>query len=179
MQKWEVKSEFFNRINAVIDWRPLRVLIEPAYAKGFSTTGRPCYDCIVLFRIELMRMWYGLSDGEIEEQVNDRLSFSHFAGLGMDDTVPDSTTLCRFRNALVRSEVYDKLLSEVNRQLSSRHVMVTTGVIVDANVTDSPRRPRGQKEYEVSRTATRTKRRTRPMPNLLRSHAPALTWKPV
>ena len=82
-----------------------------------------------------MRMWYGLSDGEIEEQVNDRLSFSRFAGLGMDDTAPDSTTLCRFRNALVKSEVYDKLLSEVNRQLSSRHVMVITGVIVDASVT--------------------------------------------
>lgn len=37
----------------------------------------------------------------------------------------------------------------MNRQLASRHVMVTTGVIVDASVTDSPRRPRGQKEYEV------------------------------
>ena len=92
-----------------------------------------------------MRMWYGLSDSEIEEQVNDRLSFSRFAGLGMDDTVPDSTTLYRFRNALVRSEVYDKLLSEVNRQLSSRHVMVTTGVIVGASMTDSPRRPRGKR----------------------------------
>lgn len=149
MQRRKVKSEFFNQINAVIDWQPLRALIEPAYAKGFSPTGRPCYDCMVLFRIELMRMWYGISDGEIEEQVNDRLSFSRFAGLGMDDTVPDSTTLCRFRNALVKSDVYDRLLSEVNRQLSSRHVMVTTGVIVDASVTDSPRRPRGQKEYEV------------------------------
>lgn len=149
VQKRKVKSEFFNQINAVMDWEPLRTLIEPAYAKGFSGTGRPCYDCMVLFRIELMRTWYGLSDGEIEEQVNDRLSFSRFAGLGMDDEVPDSTTLCRFRNALVKSGVYDSLLSEVNRQLEARHVMVTSGVIVDASVTDSPRRPRGQKEYEV------------------------------
>lgn len=149
MQRRKVKSVFFNQINAVIDWYPLRRLIEPAYAKGFSTTGRPCYDSMVLFRMELMRVWYGLSDGEIEEQVNDRLSFSRFAGLGMDEEVPDSTTLCRFRNALVKSGVYDSLLSEVNRQLEARHVMVTTGVIVDASVTDSPRRPRGQKEYEV------------------------------
>lgn len=102
-----------------------------------------------MFRMELMRVWYGLSDGEIEEQVNDRLSFSRFVGLGMDDVVPDSTTLCRFRNALVRSGVYDSLLREVNRQLEARHVMVTSGVIVDASVTDTPRRPRGQKEYEV------------------------------
>lgn len=149
LQRRKVKSDFFNQINAVIDWRPLRALIEPCVGKGFSPTGRPCYDCMVLFRMELMRTWYGLSDGEIEDQVNDRLSFSRFAGLGMDEAVPDSTTLCRFRNALVKSGVYDNLLSEVNRQLASRRVMVITGVIVDASVTDSPRRPRGQKEYEV------------------------------
>ena len=150
LQRRKVKSEFFNQINAVIDWNPLRRLIEPAYAKGFSPTGRPCYDSMVLFRIELMRVWYGLSDGEIEEQVNDRLSFTRFAGLDMDEDVPDSTTLCRFRNALVRSGVYDSLLSEVNRQLEARRVMVTSGVIVDASVTDSPRRPRGRKEYEMA-----------------------------
>ena len=149
LQKRKVKSEFFNQINAVMDWHPLRALIEPAYAKGFSQTGRPCYDSMVLFRMELMRVWYGLSDGEIEEQVNDRLSFSRFAGLGMADEVPDSTTLCRFRGALAKSGVYDSLLREVNRQLEVRHVMVTTGVIVDASVTDSPRRPRGQKGYGV------------------------------
>ena len=85
---------------------------------------------MVLFRMELTRVWYGLSDGEVEEQVNDRLSFSRFAGLGMDDEVPDSTTLCRFRNTLVRSGVYDSLLSEVNRQLEAHRVMVTTDVTV-------------------------------------------------
>ena len=128
----------------MIDWQPLRPLIEPAYAKGFSRTGCPGYDSIVLFRMELMRTWYGLSDGDVEEQVNDRLSFSRFAVPGMADEVPDSTTLCRFRGALVKSGVYDRLLLEVNRQLTSRHVMVTVGVIVDASVTDSPRRPRGR-----------------------------------
>ena len=36
MQRRKVRSEFFNRINAVTDRLPLRRLIEPAYAKGFS-----------------------------------------------------------------------------------------------------------------------------------------------
>lgn len=148
-QRRKVKSEFFNQINAVMDWEALRAVVEPAYGKGSSTTGRPCYDCMVLFRMELMRVWYGLSDGEIEEQVNDRLSFSRFAGLGMDEDVPDSTTLCRFRNALVKACAYDNLLAEVNRQLEACGVMVTSGVIVDASVTDSPRRPKGRKEYGI------------------------------
>ena len=149
LQGRKVKSKFFNQINAVIDWSALRRLVAPAYGKGFSLEGRPCYDCMVLFRMELIRVWYGLSDGEIEDQVNDRLSFSRFAGLGMGDDVPDSTTLCRFRNALVGSGIYDRLLREVNRQLESRHVMVTSGVIVDASVTCTPRRPKGCKVHEV------------------------------
>ena len=40
MQRRKVKSEFFNQINAVIDWDPLRALIGPAYAKGFSPSVR-------------------------------------------------------------------------------------------------------------------------------------------
>ena len=93
----KVKQSFFSQINTVIDWSPIRAIIEVAYTKGYNSTGRPCYDSLVL----LLRTWYGLSDGEVEDQVNDRLSFSRFAGLGMEDTVPDSTTVCRFRNVLV------------------------------------------------------------------------------
>ena len=63
-----------------------------AYTKGYKSTGQPSYDSLVLFKIELLRTWYGLSDGEVEDQVNDCLSFSRFTGLGMEDIVPDSTT---------------------------------------------------------------------------------------
>ena len=63
---------------------------------------------LFLFKIELLRTWYGLSDGEVEDQVNDPLSFSRFAGLGMEDIVPDSTTVCRFRNIRITVQ---KLLS--------------------------------------------------------------------
>lgn len=145
----KVKKTFFNQINKVIDWEPIRRIIEDAYTKGNSKTGRPSYDALVLFRIELLRVWYGLSDGEVEDQVNDRLSFSQFAGLSLEDDVPDSTTVCRFRNVLVEARLYDRLLNEINRQLENKGVLVKKGAIVDASVTDTPRRPRGQKEYEV------------------------------
>ena len=81
----KVKQRFFSQINTVIDWAPIRAIIEVAYTKGYKSTGRPGYDSLVLFKIELLRTWYGLSDGEVEDQVNDRLSFSRFAGLGMED----------------------------------------------------------------------------------------------
>ena len=92
----------------------IRGIIEIAYAKGYKSTGRPSYDSLILFKIELLCTWYCFSDGEVEEQVNDRLSFSRFVGLGLEDTAPDSTTVCRFRNTLVEAELYDMVLNEIN-----------------------------------------------------------------
>ena len=145
----KVKQTFFSQIDTIIDWNPVRGIIEIAYTKGYKSTGRPSYDSLVLFKIELLRTWYGLSDGEVEEQVNDRLFFSRFVGLGMEDTAPDSTTVCRFRNILVEADLYDAVLNEINRQLQEKGVIVKRGAIVDASITDTPRRPRGRKEYEV------------------------------
>ena len=145
----KVKQTFFSQINTVIDWAPIRAIIEVTYTKGYKSTGQPGYDSLVLFKIELLRTWYGLSDGEVEDQVNDRLSFSRFAGLGMEDIVPDSTTVCRFRNILVEADLYDTLLAEFNRQLEAKGIIVKRGAIVDAGITNTPRRPRGGKIYEV------------------------------
>jgi len=142
----KVKQTFFSQIDNIIDWNPIRGIIEIAYTKGNKATGRPSYDSLVLFKIELLRTWYGLSDGEVEEQVNDRLSFSRFVGLGLEDVAPDSTTVCRFRNILVEADLYDMVLNEINRQLEQQGVIVKRGAIVDASITDSPR---GRKEYEI------------------------------
>ena len=59
----KVKQTFFSQISTVIDWAPIRAIIEVAYTKGYKSTGRPSYDSLVLFKIELLRTWYGMSDG--------------------------------------------------------------------------------------------------------------------
>ena len=67
----------------------------------------------------------------------------------MEDTVPNSTTVCRFWNTLVEADLYDAVLGEINRQLEEKGVIVKRGAIVDASITDTPRRPSGRREYEV------------------------------
>ena len=153
----KIKQTFFSQINTVIDWEPIRAIIEVAYTKGYKSTGRPSYDSLVLFKIELLRTWYGLSDGEVEDQVNDRLSFSRFAGLGMEDIVPDSTTVCRFRNILVEADLYDMLLAEFNRQLEAKGIIVKRGAIVDASITNTPRRPAGVRTMRLLRIEKRVR----------------------
>ena len=41
------------------------------------------------------------------------------------------------------------VLNEINRQLEQQGVIVRRGAIVDASISDSPRHPRGRKEYEI------------------------------
>ncbi len=47
------------------------------------------------------------------------------------------------------ADAYEALLNEIDRQLEAAGVLVKSGVFVDASVTDSLRRPRGRKVYEM------------------------------
>ena len=51
--------------------------------------------------------------------------------------------------AIVEADLYDTLLAEFNRQLEAKGIIVKRGAIVDASITNTPRRPRGGKSYEV------------------------------
>ena len=48
----------------------------------------------------LLQTWYGLSDYEVEEKINDSLSFMKFVGLTLEDDVPDNSVLSRFRTEM-------------------------------------------------------------------------------
>ncbi len=58
----KIRSRFFNQINRLIDWEAVRRILDTARLKPKrKKDGRPAYDSLVLFRIELLRVWYGLS----------------------------------------------------------------------------------------------------------------------
>ncbi|MEI6732297.1 MAG: IS5 family transposase [archaeon] len=145
----KIKEDFFNQINLIIDWKTIERIVVRYYKKGESAVGRPSYEGIVLFKICLLQTWYGLSDYEVEDQVNDRISFSRFVGISMDDKCPDHSVISRFRTALTQKKAYDKILISINNQLETKGILVRKGTIVDASVTDTPRKPKGKKEYEI------------------------------
>ena len=51
----------------------------------------------MMFKILLLQTWYGLSDYEVEERINDSLLFSEFLLLDMGLPALDHSTICRFR----------------------------------------------------------------------------------
>ena len=149
IERRKIKNRFFNQMNLLLDWETLDKELKKHYSKGVSVAGRPSYSALLLFKMTLLQTWYGLSDYEVEERVKDSLSFMSFTGLSLEDDVPDHSVISRFRAALVEKGAYDKLLALINDQLEARGILLRTGAIVDASITDSPRRPRGKKEYEM------------------------------
>jgi len=136
-------------MNRLLDWSSIEAEIKKYYTKGASASGRPSYSGLLLFKMSLLQTWYGLSDYEVEEKVNDSISFMNFVGLTLDDDVPDNTVLSRFRTELTKKKAYEKLMDNINGQLEKKGILLKKGAIVDASITESPRKPRGKKEYEV------------------------------
>ncbi|HAF35627.1 MAG TPA: IS5/IS1182 family transposase, partial [Sphingobacterium sp.] len=55
----------------------------------------------------LLQTWYGLSDYEVEDRINDSISFSRFVCISLDDSVPDHSVISRFRSSLKEKGVYE------------------------------------------------------------------------
>lgn len=73
-----MKHSFLRQISACVDWRGIRTLLNKKYTKTQNATGNPAYDALMMFKILLLQTWYGLSDYEVEERINDSLLFSEF-----------------------------------------------------------------------------------------------------
>lgn len=149
VQKRKIKQEFFNQINLLVDWRPIFNIINKYYQKGESAVGRPSYEGLVLFKMTLLQTWYGLSDYEVEDRVNDSISFGRFVGISLDSPVPDHSVISRFRSELTKKGVYEKLFKALNKQLEKHKIIVKTGAIVDASIIDTPLKPKGKTTYEI------------------------------
>jgi len=146
----KIKKTFFTQMNLLLDWNKISKTIDKYYIKGKSATGKPSYDGLLLFKMCLLQTWYGLSDYECEDRVNDSISFGYFCGLNIDQESPDHSTLSRFRTLMTKAGAYELLFKEINFQLEQHQIIVKTGAIIDASVIDTPLRPKGKTEYIVT-----------------------------
>jgi IS5 family transposase len=118
------------RISNLINWVPIRLILDEMYNNKTEKGGRPNCDVILMFKILILQQWYGLSDLEIERQMSDRISFMSF--LGFPDPFPDSRTIWLFRERMAKTEKDKLVWAELQRQLDARGLQVKRGTIQDA-----------------------------------------------
>ena len=125
-----------------MEWFVISVLLKNGLK--WSGLGLQGYKEITLFKCLLIGQWHNLSDPKLEQSLRVRFDFMLFAELDLHGSVPDETTHCRFRNALVNAGAYDALLAEVCRQIENHGLKVkeAAAAIIDATLIESAAHPR-------------------------------------
>jgi IS5 family transposase len=165
-------NTFLDKIHQFIDFKEVEKLLKKKYKKTASADGRPAYPPLPMFKLLLLQRWYALSDPGLEEALNDRISFICFSGFSLVSSLPDHSTICRFRNTLLELNLYERLFEEINRQLEFNDILVRKGTIVDATIIESSRRPR--KVIEIM--PEDRKEETTETPAITYSDDPDATW---
>ena len=118
------------RVDSLIDWEAFRPIIRPTYRNKTPRGGRPNVDEVVMVKLLVLQQWYGLSDPELERQVDDRLSFQRF--LGFPEKAPDYSTVWQFRERLAETRRDGLVWEELQQQLDEKGLKVKKGVVQDA-----------------------------------------------
>jgi IS5 family transposase len=124
-----------DRLGKLVKWYRFEKLMR--HLRDENGPGRPGYPVLVLFKALLLQSLYGLSERGLEDALNDRLSFRRFCGLSLEEAVPDHTVLNRFRNALVKEALLDKLFAELDRQLENAGMILKRGTMLDATLIEA------------------------------------------
>ena len=75
---------------------------------------------LLLFKILLLETWYGLSDREVKERINDSISWSDFLKLDLTNASPGHSTICRFRLELVDKGLAEEALILADKGYTSK-----------------------------------------------------------
>lgn len=150
-----------SQISDLIDWSPIRRILDEMYDNKSEKGGRPNCDVILMFKILILQQWYGLSDLEVERQMADRISFMSF--LGFPNPFPDSRTIWLFRERMAKTDKDRLVWAELQRQLDAMGLQVKRGTIQDATFIEadpgSSKKPRGDEAKTCrSRDGTWTKK---------------------
>lgn len=95
----------------IVDWESVLDLIQVVDKTSKELGGAPHRNLLTKVKMLFLQHLYNLSDPELEDQVNDRFSFQRFAGIDYRTTVPDFTTIWRFKETLIKEGLMDKLFN--------------------------------------------------------------------
>lgn len=150
------KGDPLETIKTTVPWEAFRADIEAATGKKAearkSSAGRKPYDAILKFKILVLQSLYNLSDEQTEFLIRDRLSFMRFLDLGLEETVPDATTIWLFREALVEAGLIDKLFERFSQHLQAKGYLARGGQIIDATIVSAPKQRNSRDENDKVKT---------------------------
>lgn len=129
---------FLNAMNQVIPWDEWIAFIKPFYPES-GNRGRQPIGIEKMLRMYLLQCWFDLSDEGLEDAIYDSYAFRRFMGINfIDEQVPDSTTLLKFRHLLNENGIAEKFFHAINLALEQGGYLMKGGTIIDATIIKAP-----------------------------------------
>ena len=131
------KAEFLARMEALVPWDAFCALIEPHYPKAGN--GRPPRGMERMLRMYLIANWFNLADEACEDALYDVPAFRDFCRIDLGrESVPDATTLLKFRHLLEEHQIGAALFAKIGELLQANGMKLSGGTIVDATLIAAP-----------------------------------------
>ena len=124
------------KLDQVIDWQPIEQYLNRQRTRYVRDhRGRPAYPLLSMFKAILLGQWHSLSDPELEHSLITRIDFNLFCRFD-ELSIPDYSTLCRYRNWLAQDDTLSELLELINCQLAEKNLKVekASAAVVDATI---------------------------------------------
>ena len=148
--------KMMEKINQIIDWSKIEATLAEQYTVGATVEGADAFPPLMLLKAFLLQKWFRInSDPELENQINDRISFKTFMGLSFNRPSPDHSTFSRFRGRLSK-EAMNKINNLVLQQFSQKGLIINEGVAVDARLVQSASHPISNEEIKKQREKRET-----------------------
>jgi len=150
-------TKFLSEMKVLVPFAEIeKLLIETnIYKPNKGKQGRPSTPAKILVGALFLQSWYGLSDPMTEELIHDRISFRKFLDIKDEDTIPDETTICKFRNALIKNNLLESIFLEVKKSIIEKNLILNEGTLVDATLIHSsePKRKKDENGKTISNKA--------------------------
>lgn len=147
------------QLSSLIDFEQFRPTLEAVLIKDDCKTpaGRAQFDSVLMFKILILKRYYGLSDEGIEYQIVDRTSFRRFLGISTVEEIPSDKTIWNYQEILTKKGTFDKLFDDFNAVLLCKGLFFNEGRIVDASFVEAPRQRNSREENKQIKEATGNK----------------------
>lgn len=135
-EKLVPKDHLLVKIDSIINFSFIYELVKDQY----SPIGRASIDPVMLVKIFLLEYLYRLSDVAVVKRIQTDIVFRWFLNLGINDTVPDDTTLSFFRVQRLKEEHFEAFFIEIVKKCidldlirSNRFIIDSTDVAANVN----------------------------------------------
>ena len=131
------RERFLREMDAVIPWTTLLALVTPHYT--VAGRGRRPLPLETMRRISCLQQWFDLSDPQAEDMLYDSEAMRRFARVELgEDTVPDESTILRFRHLLEPHQLTAQMFDAVKTWLIDQRLLLKAGTSVDATIIAAP-----------------------------------------